>query len=75
MDKTKPRGLDGFYLRVKRGDKYVNRCFTDLTTEEQEKWLARLSDEGLRRMVLAFAEIIRTMGDQFGIVGDVSEDD
>ena len=25
------RNLDGFYLRVERDGKWVNRCFTDLT--------------------------------------------
>ena len=75
MEEKNPRGLDGFYLRVKRGDKYVNRCFTDLTKEEQEKWLAKLSDEGLRRMVMELARIIRQIGDQFEIVGGMTEDD
>lgn len=67
MDEKKPRGLDGFYLRVKRGDRYVNRCFSDLTEEEQDNWLAKLSDEGLRRMCKELARVLRHLGDEFGI--------
>ena len=75
MDEKKPRGLDGFYLRVKRGDRYVSRCFSDLTEEEQKNWLSRLSPEGLQSMCLELAKIIRAIGDQFDIVAKGAEDD
>lgn len=76
MDEKKPRGLDGFYLRVKRGERYVNRCFSDLTEEEQDKWLAKLSDEGLRRMCKGLAATLRRLGDEFGITAvGAGEDD
>ncbi|MBQ8918766.1 MAG: hypothetical protein IJ056_01470 [Acidaminococcaceae bacterium] len=58
-----PRGLDGFFLRVKRGDRYVNRCFTDLTEEEQRNWLDRLSAEGLRRMTGELLNCVQKMKD------------
>ncbi len=29
--------LDGIYYRVKRGDKWVSRCFSDLTAKEQHE--------------------------------------
>ena len=57
------RDLDGFYLRVKRGDHYENRCFTDLTEKEQDEWLARLSADGLKSMVNTFCRNIRAMCD------------
>lgn len=31
-----PRKLDGVYTRIIRDGKPVNRCFSDLTSEEQE---------------------------------------
>jgi len=62
------RNLDGFYLRVKDGDKFVNKCFTDLTEEQQTKWLNELSKEGVSRICLELARIIKTIGDEFDIV-------
>ena len=61
MTEKEKRDLDGFYLRVKRGNKYENLCFTDLTAEEQKKWLARLSAEGLRSMVNVFCGNIKML--------------
>jgi len=55
------RELDGFFLRVKRGDHYEAVCFTDLTDEEQKNWLDRLFGEGLRSMVKVFCENIIIM--------------
>ena len=75
MEEKKPRGLDGFFLRVKRGDRYVSRCFSDLTEEEQKKWLARLSEEGLRSMCMELGKTIRNIGDQFDIVSSLAEDE
>lgn len=57
------RDLDGFYLRVHRDGKWCNRCFTDLTEEEQRKWLERLHGEGLRSMVGAFCEHITKLSE------------
>ena len=52
MEKEKVvRNLDGFYLRVERDGKWVNRCFTDLTLQEQQDWLKRLSMDGKRRLI------------------------
>ena len=42
-----PRELDGVYCRVIRDGKSVNRCFTDLTAEEQERFLESLDKDGL----------------------------
>lgn len=65
------RELDGFYYRVKRGDKFVNRCFTDLTDEEQTDFLSRYEKEGLTRVCKMLASLLRQIGDQFGIVGRI----
>ena len=45
------RNLDGFYLRVNRHGKWVNRCFTDLTDQEQYDWLKKLTMDGKRRII------------------------
>ena len=45
------RNLDGFYLRVERHGKWVNRCFTDLTDQEQYDWLKKLTMDGKRRII------------------------
>ena len=67
--KKEKRDLDGFYLRVKRGKKWENLCFTDLATEEQQEWLNKLSAEGLRRMVRSFCENIFAMS-QLGLTDE-----
>ena len=45
------RNLDGFYLRVERHGQWMNRCFTDLTDQEQYDWLKKLTMDGKRRIV------------------------
>lgn len=30
------RNLDGCYFRIRRGEKYEDLCFSDLTSDEQE---------------------------------------
>ena len=61
------RNLDGVYNRVQRYGKYVNRCFTDMTLDEQEKFMTRFGEEGLKRLCLHLAERLREVGDQLDI--------
>ena len=63
-----PRELDGIYYRVERDGKWCNRCFTDLTTDEQEEMIKKYDAEGLKRMVMLLAKILRDIGDTFNIV-------
>ena len=42
------RDLDGIYYRVKRGEKWVNLCFTDLTMKEQMEIVGGYNGEQLR---------------------------
>jgi hypothetical protein len=63
------RNLDGFYYRVERNNKFVNRCFTDLNDDEQNEMINRYEKEGLMRMIKELAVIIRDIGDQFDIFG------
>ena len=62
------RNLDGVYYRVERKGRWHSIAFTDLTREEQERFLRTLSLEGLERMVFILADTIRNIGDQLDIV-------
>ena len=68
------RGLDGVFIRAERDGKWCNRCFTDLTTDEQQRFLDSLDTKGLQRMCLIMAETLRKVGDQFDIVSRDPED-
>lgn len=62
------RKLDGCFFRVERDGKWVNRCFTDLTKEEQEKMLEGRSAEWYRRLLEHLADQLRSVGDELNVV-------
>ena len=70
-----PRELDGIYYRVERDGKWCNRCYTDLTTDEQEEMIKKYDAEGLKRMVMLLAKILRDIGDTFNIVAKDEDDE
>lgn len=70
-----PRELDGIYYRVERDGKWCNRCFTDLTTDEQEEMIKKYDAESLKRMVMLLAKILRDIGDTFNIVAKDEDDE
>lgn len=53
--------LDGVYYRVNRNGKWENRCFSDLTEAEQEKFMSTLSQAGLKRICRVLSESLRTV--------------
>lgn len=63
----KKRELCGIYFRVKRGDKWENICFTDMTEEEQKEILDILSFEATQKLCLWLARTVRNLGDMFDI--------
>lgn len=63
------RNLDGCYFRVRRGEKYEDLCFTDLTRNEQEELLKDKSLEFIVGLTLHLAKIIRQIGDEFDLIG------
>ena len=69
------RELDGIYYRVERDGKWYNLCFTDLTTTEQEEMIKKYDAEGLKRMVMLLAKILRDIGDTFNIVAKDEDDE
>ena len=62
------RNLDGVYFRVKRGDKWQNICFTDLTNEEtntilkdrDESWLLSI----LEVLLNVYDKVISVVSDE-----------
>lgn len=64
------RNLDGCYFRVRRGEKYEDLCFTDLTRDEQEAVLKDRSPEFIVGLALHLAKIIRKIGDEFDLRGE-----
>ena len=62
------RDLDGAYFRIKRGDKRVSICFTDMTYEERKTAVHGQSAEWMRDLALYLAERLREVGDELGIV-------
>ncbi len=75
MEREK-RELDGYFFRIKRDGRFVNRCFTDLTVEEQKSVLTGRSAEWLTSLCLGLAEVIKNLGDQFDIINfEIDEDE
>lgn len=64
------RNLDGCYFRVRRGDKYEDLCFTDLTRDEQEEALKDKSPEFIVGLALHLAATLRQIGDKFDLRGE-----
>lgn len=77
-DKEYPqvKNLDGSYFRVLRNGKFVERCFTDMTTEEQDDFLETLDKDCLKAMVKTFGNALRGLCDMCHIEGtEENEDD
>lgn len=63
------RNLDGVYFRIKRGEKFKNVCFSDLTESEMESVLANRSEEWLRNLCITLGKTIKDIGEQIYIYG------
>ena len=62
VDPPVQRNLDPVYVRVVRGERHVDRCFSDLTINEQQLFLNSLDKIGLKRMAMVLAESLRHVG-------------
>ena len=69
-----PRELDGVYSRVIRDGKPVNRCFSDLTSEEQERFMQNLDKNGLMTLCKNITEVMRNLADVFDIICKETEE-
>ena len=63
------RNLDGCYFRIRRGEKYEDLCFSDLTSDEQEAVLKDRPPEFIVGLTLHLAETLRKIGDEFDLIG------
>ena len=64
------RNLDGCYFRIRRGEKYEDLCFSDLTRDEQEAVLKDRSPEFIVGLALHLAATLRQIGDEFDLRGE-----
>lgn len=64
------RNLDAYSFSVKRNGRFVNRCFTDLTLEEQMEILSDKDEEQLKTMVIGLAGVIRCIAYVYDISGN-----
>lgn len=67
------RDIDGVYFRVKRGDKYENICWSDLTKEERDLVSYGRDKEWFKKMLYLITDTLQDMAEQFDIVGGKSE--
>ena len=61
------RWLDSVYVEVERAGSVVTRCFTDLTAEEQERYLTTLSPDEVAQLCMHMASAVRGIGDIYGL--------
>lgn len=62
------RNLSGIYFREKRGEKWDNVCFEDLTEESQDRILADKNPEFVKNLAKMLAHSLRKIGDKFDIL-------
>lgn len=59
--------LDGVFFRIKRGQKFEDICFSDLTEAEQDEVMKDRNEEWLKSMCKILAKSLRNIGEQFKI--------
>ena len=64
------RNLDGVYYRVIRDGIRVNRCFSDLSEDEQDVIMEKYDAEQLRRLCRCLCISLRQIGDTLNLVRD-----
>lgn len=70
----KKRDLDGCYFRVERNGKWTNRCWTDLSEEEQEQFGKDRGPEWWMSLAKHLGDCLRRMGDDLDIVVDSDDE-
>lgn len=64
------RNLDGYYFRVERDGRFVNKSFSDLTEDEMVECIQRFDREALMRFCIGLGKAIREIGDALGLYGE-----
>ena len=62
------RNLCGVYIRTERDGKWQNICFSDMTAEEMDKFLATKDKKWVDSLAKILAERLHEIGEQFDIV-------
>lgn len=64
------RNLDGVYFRVKRGGRWGNVCFSDMTPQEREEVIGERPAEWWKTLACILADTLRQIGDQLDLMGE-----
>jgi hypothetical protein len=62
------RNLSGIYFRSKVNGKWINVCFEDLPSEEQDQIISSYTDEQKNIMIKMLANTLKKLGDDLDIV-------
>ena len=69
------RDLDGVYFRVKRGNKWDNVCFTDLTDDELEQVVGDRSRAWWEGLAFHLRDRLRFIGEELDLRMDDGGDE
>lgn len=72
---TTKRDLDCIYFRVKRGKRWENVCFSDLSDEEMDVVLEGHTTDWLKSVCKILGRTIRRIGDELENVGGRKEEE
>ena len=64
----KQRELDGVYTRVARNGHWYSVCFSDLTDEEQDKYMETLDETSLKLLSKVICGELRSLADYLDAV-------
>ncbi len=64
----KQRELDGVYTRVERNGHWCSVCFSDLTDEEQDKYMETLDETSLKLLCKVLCGELRSLADYLDAV-------
>lgn len=72
------RNLDGVYFRVERDGRWLNVCYSDMTTDERDEIARKRAEHATpeqqaqwwRSMADILADALYDMGEQLGITGE-----
>jgi hypothetical protein len=78
MSNINRRNLSGVYIfhKFDEDERREPTCFEDCPEEKQDEWLNSLDPEAVKRLAKELGNVLRMIGDQFGIMqGETPEDD
>lgn len=70
METVVNRNLDGAYFRIERDGKWQSICFSDLTEDEMKSVMKDKDTEWLQSLAIHLGNAIKTIGNQFDLIGE-----